>query len=108
MKSEFQNIYFESTRHLNRQVRRCLYEYFTLFVFSHRISWLAFRFTRLHFVFLFCGNIKFVFFQRKLERKVEILLRMKEVATVLLTKFSVNVKDNIRSCKTKISANTNR
>ena len=31
MKSEFQNIYFESTRHLNQQVRRYLYESFYFF-----------------------------------------------------------------------------
>jgi len=53
MKSEFQNIYFESTRHLNQQVRRYLYEYFTSFVFSRRNLWLAFPFIRPHFVYCY-------------------------------------------------------
>jgi len=57
MKSEFQNIYFETTRHLNRQVRRYLYECFMSLVFSRRTSRLAFPFTRPHFVCLFCGHV---------------------------------------------------
>jgi len=87
MKSVIQNIYFQSTRRLNRQVRRYLYEYFTSFVFSRRNLWLAFPFTRPHFVFLFCGHVKYFSFQREVERKVEILLRMKEATTGLLTQL---------------------
>ena len=50
---------------------------------------------------LILWSCKVFFFQRKVERKVENLLRMKEAATRLLTQFSVNVKNKICSCKTK-------
>ena len=42
---------------------------------------------------------KVFFFERKLEGKVEILRRLKEAATRLLTHLSVNLKDNKRPCK---------
>jgi len=40
MKSEFQDIYFESTRHLNQQVRRYLYESFYFFTNLIRLVFL--------------------------------------------------------------------
>ena len=51
---------------------------------------------------LILWSCKVFFFQRKLERKIEILRIKKEAGTRLLTQFSINVKGNIRSCKNYI------
>ena len=54
----------------------------------------------IQFVFVFCGHVKY-FFNGKQRAKLKFCEEWKEGANRLLTQFSDNVKEKIRSCKQK-------
>jgi len=104
MMSFSQNIYFESrtsSHSTSKTIFIWMYYVVGLLAYNPKFG-LPVHQTSLCILFLWPRKV--FFFQRKVERNVEIL-RM-EAATRLLTQFSVNVKDNVTSCNTKISSNT--
>jgi len=65
MNSLFLNIYLDSFTSSQSTMRRYLFECFMSLHFSSRTPRLAFLFTWPHFVFLFCGHVKYFSFNGK-------------------------------------------